>query len=394
MADNKRDYYEVLGVKKGATDDEIKKAYRKLAKKYPPDLHKDNPDAAEKFKEAGEAYAVLSDKEKRARYDQFGFAGVDPNYGAGGAGGGFSGGFEDVDLGDIFGSFFGGGFSGFGGGSGRSRASAPRQGESVRKTIVISFEEAVAGCDKKITVDRVENCTECGGSGAAAGTHPETCPNCNGTGQVRTTQRTAFGTFASSSPCPNCHGTGKIIKTPCKKCGGSGKERRGRTLEVHIPAGIDDGQSIALHGQGSAGSNGGPNGDVIISVGVRPHPLFTRDGFNIWCEVPISYTQACLGDTLVVPTIDGKVEYTLPAGTQPGTVFRMRGKGVPFINSRGRGDQYIRVTLEVPKNLSSEQKDLLRKLEDSATPQNHPNRKGFREKMKELFGKKDAKKDK
>lgn len=386
MAENKRDYYEVLGVAKSATEDEIKKAYRKLAKKYHPDLNKDNPDAAEKFKEAGEAYAVLSDSEKRSRYDQFGFAGVDPNYGAGGAGG-FSG-FDDVDLGDIFGSFFGGGFGGFGG-SGRSRANAPRQGESVRKTVTLTFEEAAFGCDKKVTIDRVENCPECNGSGAAAGTHPETCSNCNGTGQVRTTQRTAFGTFASSSPCPTCHGTGKVIKTPCKKCGGTGKERRGRTLEVHIPAGIDDGQSIALHGQGSAGTNGGPNGDVIITVNVKPHPLFTRDDYNVWCEVPISYAQACLGDTLIVPTIDGKVEYNLPAGTQPGTVFRMRGKGIQYVNSRGRGDQYIKVTLEVPKNLSDSQKELLRKLEDSDTPQNHPSRKSFRDKMKELFSKKD-----
>ena len=387
MADNKRDYYEVLGVSKGATDDEIKKAYRKLAKKYHPDLNKDNPEAAEKFKEAGEAYGVLSDKDKRARYDQFGFAGVDPNYGGGGAGG--FGGFDDVDLGDIFGSFFGGGFGGFGGGGGRSRANAPRQGESIRKTVMISFEEAAFGCDKKITIDRVENCPECNGSGAAAGTHPETCPHCNGTGQVRTTQRTAVGPFASTSPCPDCRGTGQIIKTPCKKCGGTGKERRGRTLEAHIPAGIDDGQSIALRGQGSAGTNGGPAGDVIITIGIRPHPLFTRDGYDVWCEVPISYSQACLGDKLIVPTIDGKVEYTMPAGTQPGTVFRMRGKGIQVVNGRGRGDQYVKVTLEVPKNLSEQQKSLLKQLEESDTPQNHPNRKSFREKMKDLFAKKD-----
>lgn len=387
MADNKRDYYEVLGVNKGATDDEIKRAYRKLAKKYHPDLNKDNPDAAEKFKEVGEAYAVLSDKEKRSRYDQFGFAGVDPNYG----GGGFSGGFEDVDLGDIFSSFFGGGFSGFGGSSGRSRANAPRQGESIRKSVMLSFEEAAFGCDKKITIDRVENCKECNGTGAEPGSSPETCPTCNGSGQVRTTQRTAFGTFASTSPCSKCHGTGKVIKKPCKKCGGTGKERRGKTLEVHIPAGIDDGQSIALHGQGSAGTNGGPSGDVIITVGIRPHPLFTRDGYDVWCEVPISYAQACLGDKLIVPTIDGKVEYNVPAGTQPGTVFRMRGKGIQTVNGRGRGDQYVKVSLEVPKNLSDDQKELLRKLEDSDTPQNHTQRTSFREKMKNLFGKKDNK---
>ena len=387
MAD-KRDYYEVLGVNKGATDYEIKKAYRKLARKYHPDLNKDNPEAAEKFKEIGEAYEILSDKDKRARYDQFGFAGVDPNYGAG-QGGGFGGGFgfEDVDLGDIFGSFFGGGFGG--GGSRTNRANAPRQGESIRRTVMLSFEEAAFGCEKEIEIDRVEQCTECGGTGAEKGYTPETCSNCHGTGTVKQTQRTPFGAFSSTGPCPNCRGTGKIIKKPCKKCRGTGQERRSRKLSVKIPAGIDDGQSVALRGQGGAGVNGGPAGDVIVTVSIRPHPLFQRDGYDVWCEVPISYAQACLGDKLIVPTIDGKVEYTMPAGTQPGTVFRMRGKGIQAVNGRGRGDQFVKVTLEVPKNLSDHQKDLLRKLEDSDTAQNHPQRKSFRDKMKDLFGKKD-----
>ena len=387
MAD-KRDYYEVLGVNKGATDDEIKKAYRKLARKYHPDLNKDNPEAAEKFKEIGEAYEILSDKDKRARYDQFGFAGVDPNYGAG-QGGGFGGGFgfEDVDLGDIFGSFFGGGFGG--GGSRTNRANAPRQGESIRRTVMLSFEEAAFGCEKEIEIERVAQCTECGGTGAEKGYTPETCSNCHGTGTVKQTQRTPFGAFSSTGPCPNCRGTGKIIKKPCKKCRGTGQERRSRKLSVKIPAGIDDGQSVALRGQGGAGVNGGPTGDVIVTVSIRPHPLFQRDGYDVWCEVPISYAQACLGDKLIVPTIDGKVEYTMPAGTQPGTVFRMRGKGIQAVNGRGRGDQFVKVTLEVPKNLSDHQKDLLRKLEDSDTAQNHPQRKSFRDKMKDLFGKKD-----
>ena len=383
MAD-KRDYYEVLGVNKGATDDEIKKAYRKLARKYHPDLNKDNPEAAEKFKEIGEAYEILSDKDKRARYDQFGFAGVDPNYGAG-QGGGFGGGFgfEDVDLGDIFGSFFGGG------GSRTNRANAPRPGESIRRTVMLNFEEAAFGCEKEIEIERVEQCTECGGTGAEKGYTPETCSNCHGTGTVKQTQRTPFGAFSSTGPCPNCRGTGKIIKKPCKKCRGTGQERRSRKLSVKIPAGIDDGQSVALRGQGGAGVNGGPAGDVIVTVSIRPHPLFQRDGYDVWCEVPISYAQACLGDKLIVPTIDGKVEYTMPAGTQPGTVFRMRGKGIQAVNGRGRGDQFVKVTLEVPKNLSDHQKDLLRKLEDSDTAQNHPQRKSFRDKMKDLFGKKD-----
>ena len=384
MAD-KRDYYEVLGVSKGATDDEIKKAYRKLAKKYHPDLNKNNPDAAEKFKEAGEAYEILSDKEKRSRYDQFGFAGVDPQYGAGQGGAGF-GGF-DMDLGDIFGSFFGGGFGG--GSSRQSRANAPRQGESVRRTVVLSFEEAAFGCEKEITVDRVEKCTECGGTGAEKGYTPETCSVCHGTGTVQQNQRTPFGTFSSSAPCSACHGTGKIIKKPCKKCHGTGTERRTRTLKVSIPAGIDDGQSVALRGQGGAGVNGGPAGDVIVTVSIRPHPLFQRDGYDVWCEVPISYAQACLGEKLIVPTIDGKVEYTVPAGTQPGTIFRMRGKGIQVVNGRGRGDQFVKVILEVPKNLNEHQKELLRKLEESDQPQNHSKRKSFRDKMKDLFGKKD-----
>lgn len=385
MAD-KRDYYEVLGVSKGATDDELKKAYRKLAKKYHPDVNKDNPEAADKFKEASEAYEILSDKEKRARYDQFGFAGVDPNYGAGQ--GGFSGGFgfDSMDLGDIFGSFFGGGF---GGSTRQNRANAPRQGESVRRTVMLDFEEAAFGCTKEITIDRVEKCTECGGTGAEKGTNPETCPNCHGTGTVQQTQRTPFGAFSSSGPCPNCRGTGKIIKKPCKKCHGTGTERKQRKLEVKLPAGIDDGQSVALRGQGGAGVNGGPAGDVIVTVSIRPHPLFQRDGYDVWCEVPISYAQACLGEKLIVPTIDGKVEYTMPAGTQPGTVFRMRGKGIQAVNGRGRGDQFVKVTLEVPKNLNDTQKELLRKLEESDLPQNHPGRKSFRDKMKNLFGKKD-----
>lgn len=378
MAD-KRDFYEVLGVSKGASDDEIKKAYRKLAKKYHPDVNKDNAEAAEKFKEAGEAYAVLSDAEKRSRYDQFGHAGVDPSYGGGGAGG-FSGfgGFEDIDLGDIFGSFFGGGRS-------QRQQNAPRKGENIRKTVMLSFEEAAFGCDKEITIERMENCTECGGSGAAKGTTAETCMHCHGTGQVQSTQRTPLGLFSTTTACPSCGGKGKIIKNPCKKCGGTGKERRGRTLSIHIPAGIDDGQSVSLRGQGGAGTNGGPSGDIIVTIGIRPHPLFTRNGYDVICEMPVSFAQAALGDKLIVPTIDGKVEYTMPEGTQPGTVFRMKGKGIQMIGGRGRGDQYVKVTLEVPKNLTDKQKELLRQLESSDTDTNHEKRKSFRDKLKDVF---------
>ncbi|EOQ38364.1 molecular chaperone DnaJ [Butyricicoccus pullicaecorum] len=382
MAD-KRDYYEVLGVAKGASDDEIKKAHRKLAKKYHPDLNRDNPEAAEKFKELNEAYEVLSDKDKRAKYDQFGFAGVDPNYGAGqgGFGGGF-GGFDMGDLGDIFGSFFGGGF---GGSSSRSRRNAPQRGETLQQRIMLSFEEAAFGCEKEITINRTESCDECGGTGAEKGTSVETCSNCHGSGVVMQTQRTPLGMFQTQGACPNCRGTGKIIRKPCKKCGGTGKMRKSRTLKVKIPAGIDDGQSIQLRGQGNAGVNGGPSGDVIVTISIRPHPLFTRDGNNVICEIPISFPQAALGDTLQVPTIDGKVEYTIPEGTQTGTVFRLRGKGIQNVNGRGRGDQYVRVNIEVPTHLTDHQKRLLRDFEASTTDENQTQRKGFWDKVKDAF---------
>lgn len=382
MAD-KRDYYEVLGVSKGASDDEIKKAHRKLAKKYHPDLNRDNPEAAEKFKELNEAYEVLSDKDKRAKYDQFGFAGVDPNYGAGqgGFGGGF-GGFDMGDLGDIFGSFFGGGF---GGSSSRSRRNAPQRGETLQQRIMLSFEEAAFGCEKEITINRTESCDECGGTGAEKGTSVETCSNCHGSGVVMQTQRTPLGMFQTQGACPNCRGTGKIIRKPCKKCGGTGKMRKSRTLKVNIPAGIDDGQSIQLRGQGNAGVNGGSSGDVIVTISIRPHPLFTRDGNNVICEIPISFPQAALGDTLQVPTIDGKVEYTIPEGTQTGTVFRLRGKGIQNVNGRGRGDQYVRVNIEVPTHLTDHQKHLLRDFEASTTDENQTQRKGFWDKVKDAF---------
>lgn len=382
MAD-KRDYYEVLGVAKGASDDEIKKAHRKLAKKYHPDLNRDNPEAAEKFKELNEAYEVLSDKDKRAKYDQFGFAGVDPNYGAGqgGFGGGF-GGFDMGDLGDIFGSFFGGGF---GGSSSRSRRNAPQRGETLQQRIMLSFEEAAFGCEKEITINRTESCDECGGTGAEKGTSVETCSNCHGSGVVMQTQRTPLGMFQTQGACPNCRGTGKIIRKPCKKCGGTGKMRKSRTLKVKIPAGIDDGQSIQLRGQGNAGVNGGPSGDVIVTISIRPHPLFTRDCNNVICEIPISFPQAALGDTLQVPTIDGKVEYTIPEGTQTGTVFRLRGKGIQNVNGRGRGDQYVRVNIEVPTHLTDHQKHLLRDFEASTTDENQTQRKGFWDKVKDAF---------
>ncbi|MBR4954238.1 MAG: molecular chaperone DnaJ [Oscillospiraceae bacterium] len=357
MAD-KRDYYEVLGVQKGASEDEIKKAYRKTAKQYHPDLHPGDKECEEKFKEASEAYEILSDADKRAKYDQFGHAAFDPNagFGGGGFGGGF-GGFDD--LGDILGSIFGGGFGGFGGGS-SARANAPRKGENARVNLSITFEEAAFGVTKEITIPRIEDCEECSGSGAAKGTHPETCSECGGTGSVRVQQRTPFGVMSSTSQCPRCGGTGKIIKTPCSVCNGKGKVKKTRKISVNIPAGIDHGQTISLRGQGHAGINGGPQGDLLITVSVKAHPLFERDGSNVMFEMPISFVQATLGAEVEVPTLDGKVKYTIPEGTQTGTIFRLKGKGIPYLNGNARGDQYVTVYIVTPKNLSKEQKELLR----------------------------------
>ncbi len=360
MPEQKRDYYEVLGVSKGASDDEIKKAYRKLAKKYHPDMNPGDKEAEAKFKEVNEAYSILSDSEKRARYDQFGHAGVDPNYGAGGPGGGF-GGFDmgDIDLGDIFGSFFGGGFGGFGG-SASSRRNGPQKGESLRASLTISFEEAAFGCEKEINLNRTEECEACHGSGAEPGTTAETCPDCRGTGVVRVQQRTGGFAFSSTAPCSRCRGTGKIIHTPCKACGGSGSVKKTKRVTVSIPAGIDDGQAISLRGQGNAGKNGGPAGDLIVAVHVKPHPQFHRDGTTVLYEQPVTFYQAVMGAELEIPTIDGKVKYNLPAGTQTGTTFRLRGKGIPELRGRGRGDQYVTVRVQIPTSLNGEQKEALR----------------------------------
>ena len=382
----KRDYYEVLGVSRQATDDEIKKAYRQLAKKYHPDLNPDDKEAEAKFKQAGEAYEVLSNADKRRKYDQFGFAGVDPNYGAG-AGGAGAAGFGFDDIGDIFESFFGGGagFGGFGGSTRTRNPNAPIKGGDVNVTIPLSFMEAVKGCKKTITIKRLEVCSDCGGTGAQKGSAVEICPDCSGTGQETVRSRTPFGVMQSTRTCSRCGGRGKIIKEPCKKCGGKGRVRVTKQLEVNIPAGIDDGQTFLVRGQGDHGVNNGPAGDVAVTVTVRPDPLFERDGFNIWCEVPITFTQAVLGDEITVPTVDGKVSYNIPDGTQSGTVFRLRNKGVGYINGGGRGDQYVKVTIEVPKNLSGKQKELLREFDSLSSDKNFEKRKGFFEKLKDMF---------
>ena len=356
MAEQKRDYYEVLGVAKNASDEELKKAYRKLAKQYHPDRNPGNAEAEARFKEANEAYEILSDPDKRSRYDQFGHAGVDPNYGGGGGFGGFD--MGDMDLGDIFGSFFGGGFGGFGGS--QQRANAPQKGESLRASITISFEEAAFGCEKEIDLTRTESCDECQGTGCQSGTTAETCPDCRGTGTVRVQQRMGGMAFSSTAPCKLCGGKGKIIHTPCKNCGGSGAVRKKKRISVTIPSGIDDGQAVSLRGQGNAGKNGGPAGDLIVGVRVKPHDLFQRDGTTVLYEHNVSFYQAAMGGELEIPTIDGKVKWTLPAGTQPNTTFRLRGKGIPELRGRGRGDQYVTVKVKVPTSLSSKQKDTLR----------------------------------
>ena len=359
MADQKRDYYEVLGVSKGATDDEIKKSYRKLAKQYHPDLNPGDKAAEARFKEVNEAYEILSDKEKRARYDQFGHAGVDPNFNPGGGFGGGFGGFTDmgdIDLGDLFGSFFGGGF----GGGGSSRRNGPQKGETIRTGVAISFEEAAFGCEKEVTVSRTEQCDVCHGTGCAPGTTAEVCPDCHGSGTVRIQRGGGGFTFATTTTCPKCRGAGKIIHQPCKTCNGAGSVRRQKKLAVTIPAGIDNGQAVSLRGQGGAGKNGGPAGDLLIAVTVRPHPTFRREGTSVYMDQPVSFVQAALGAELEIPTIDGTVKYTMPEGTQSGTTFRLRGKGIPGLNGRGRGDQYVTVKVQVPTGLSRAQKDALK----------------------------------
>ena len=369
----KRDYYEVLGIQKGASEDEIKKAYKKLARKYHPDMNPGDKEAEEKFKEVNEANEVLSDPEKKARYDQFGFAGVDPNYGAGAGGGAYGGGFDFGDLGDIFGSFFGGGF----GGGQRRNPNAPQRGESIRASVSVSFTEAAFGCEKSVTLERSEQCPTCKGNGCAPGTTPEICPDCHGTGTVQTRRQTPMGVFASNGPCRKCGGTGRLIHQPCPDCRGTGAVRKRKTIKVNIPAGIDHGQTISLRGQGNAGRNGGPAGDLLITVMVQHHELFRRDGVDVFCEAPITFAQAVLGAELEIPTIDGKVKYSIPEGTQTGTVFRLKGKGIPVLNGRGRGDQYVTVTIETPRNLNKEQKEALRRFSETLGESNYEKRKSF-----------------
>lgn len=379
MPEDKRDYYEVLGVSKSASEDEIKKAYRKTAKKYHPDLHPDDKEAEEKFKECNEAYEVLSDPQKKSRYDQFGFAGVDPNYGAGGAGG-YGGGFGfdgDIDLGDIFSSFFGGG-----GGFGGRNPNAPQRGRDIQINVTLTLEESAKGCKKTIEVPRIENCSECGGTGAAKGTSPKTCPQCGGRGVVNVQNRTAFGVINTQRTCNACGGKGQTIETPCQKCGGKGKVRRKNKVEVNIPAGIDHGQIVNMRGYGDCGINGGPSGDLKIIISIKPHSYFERDGFNIWYEKHVSIVEATLGAELQVPTLDGNVKYTMPAGTQPGEVFKLKGKGIERLNSIGKGDEFVKIVVDIPKDLTKEQKEILMNFDKNYVPPKNAGKEGFFDKFK------------
>lgn len=379
----KRDYYEVLGVSKDAGEDDIKKAYRRLAKKYHPDLNPGDKSAEDKLKEVNEAYEVLSNPEKKARYDQYGHAGVDPNFNPNQ---GFSGGGMDFgDFGDIFSNL--GDIFGFGGG-GSSRRNGPVRGRDIDIRMRLTFEEAAKGCKKQVDAPRVEPCPDCGGTGAKKGTRPETCPQCHGTGTVKTTARTPFGMMSSAHACDRCGGTGRIVREPCTGCRGTGYVRRPHKIEVTVPAGVDEGQVLSLHGQGDSGRAGGPAGDLNIVISVAPHPLFTRKGYDVWCEIPVTFTQAALGSDLTVPTLDGRIVYHMPAGTQPGEAFRLRGKGIQVMGRSGRGDQYVRVQVEIPRNLTENQKELLRQFDGTATDgRNYEKRRSFFDKLKNAMNK-------
>ncbi len=373
---DKRDFYDVLGVKKGATGEEIKSAYRKLAKQYHPDVNPGNKDAEGKFREVSEAYEVLSDDQRRARYDQFGH----DQPGAGG-GGGFGGGagYGSADFEDIFETFFGGGF----GGGGR-RANAPEAGRDLRYDMTLTFEEAVFGVHKEFNIQREENCDTCGGHGTKSGSPPAPCSACGGTGRVNVVQQTAFGRFSTAKPCDKCRGKGTIVTDPCTTCAGRGRVRKTRQIKLSVPAGVDNGQNISLRGEGEAGVRGGPPGDLYVFLTVKPHKLFRREGTDLYCDITLSFPQVALGCEIDVQTLDGAAPQSIPEGTQPGTVFRIKGKGVPALRGGAKGDLYVKVGVEVPKRLSEAQKEVLRQFDQGLTEKNATEKRksGFFEKFK------------
>ncbi|WP_064091440.1 molecular chaperone DnaJ [Rossellomorea aquimaris] len=370
---SKRDYYEVLGVGKDASKDEMKKAYRKLSKKYHPDINKE-ADANEKFKEISEAYEVLSDDQKRAQYDRFGH--TDPNQGFGG-GGDFGGGFGGFE--DIFNTFFGGG------GGRRRDPNAPRQGADLQYTMSLTFEEAVFGKDTEIEIPKEEECDTCHGSGAKPGTKVDTCSHCKGAGQLNVEQNTPFGRIVNRRVCHYCNGTGKQIKEKCTTCGGAGKVQKRRKINIKIPAGIDDGQQLRVTGQGEPGINGGPSGDLYVVFHVRSHEFFERNGDDIYCEMPVTFAQAALGDEIEVPTLHGKVKLKVPAGTQTGTKFRLKGKGVPNVRGYGTGDQHVQMKVVTPSKLTEKQKQLLREFADISGQIPDEQHESFFDKVKKAF---------
>ncbi len=379
----KRDYYEVLGVPKDADENQIKRAFWKLAKKYHPDVNKDDPEAEHKFKEANEAYEVLSNKEKRQRYDQFGHAGVD---GQGFPGGGF--GFEDINIEDIFSSIFGGGFGGMGGFGGRGRRGrqGPIPGANLRYRMNLDFMEAAFGTEREIKIKKEDICKKCHGHGTADGNPAPVCPTCQGAGQVMGVQQTVFGQVRTNQTCPDCRGTGKKIENPCSECRGSGRTMINKQLKVTVPAGINEREMLTLTGEGEPGTLGVPYGDLYIEIHIKPHPVFTRQGTTTLCSVPVTFAQAALGLEIMVPTIDGSKPYQLKAGTQPGEIITMRNMGIPYINRPHlRGDHKFQVELEVPHNLNKEQQELLEKFEATMEDENYKKRTGFFEKIKGLF---------
>ncbi|MGI6545230.1 MAG: molecular chaperone DnaJ [Fastidiosipilaceae bacterium] len=373
----KRDYYEVLGVAKNCGEDELKKAYRKLAKQYHPDLHPGDHAAEEKFKEINEAYGVLSDPQKRQQYDQFGFAGA-----SGQGFGDFSAADFGFDFSDILNQFFGGGF----GGGGAANRNAPRRGADMKYRMTLEFMEAAFGTERDITINREDLCDTCGGSGAKAGTQPETCSKCHGSGTIQTKRQTIFGVSMVQSACDQCGGTGKIIKEACDVCHGAGRRHVRKKLHVKVPAGINENEMLSLRGEGEAGYNGGPPGDLYIEISIKSHPVFTRRGYNTYCEVPITFAQAALGGEIEIPTIDGTVKHIIKEGTQPGDIVTLGGKGIPVIRRQGqRGDHVVTLNLEVPRYLSEEQKDKIRDFDDSCCEKNYQKRGSFFSKLKDLF---------